>query len=360
MVVCKTVFTLLITMMVFAATALPAAAEADQCADDKYRGLAEMLRSSADATEFVALTDFAQEYEGTVHRASIEYLNTHPELVQRIRDDLGSQEISWQLEGLSHRLLYAPEQRADVAGLFAAYCREAIDDLLSRTGLADPYHSILPLAEEIPDPSMQQGINALIVQDLAREYEARYQFSGTSAKRIALDLSGRIAVNEVGSYASYLEYSEKARKWVFTRDRQTVWKCSSANPYTVLMAPLEETLHIALREHTEKAIMDAIGTEADVSMSGRVQRVAADWLAVEEAVVGGLVFTLVPDVVISRVPDLEANWIEKDLATKSGFEKYRFLQAGIALVERYGVRESIRRYVKDPLAVRVQLAEVAG
>jgi len=322
-----------------------------------YQHLPALLCPSDQAPHFIALTGFEEDYEETVHNASLAYLNTHSKLIQRIRDDLGTREIRWRLERLSHRLLYAPEVRGKVAELFADYCREAIEDLLARTGLVNPYCSISTIVEDSPNLVNPQGIKAVIVQDLAREYIARYQFSGTGRKRIEINLSGRMTVNEVGSYASYLRYSEETQNWEFVRDRHTVWKSVSANPYTVLMAPLEETLHIALRKYTEKAIMDVLVRENGNPSLTEIQKVMDEWLRVEEAIVGGLVYKLIPDVVIKRIPTLPMAWVHADLETKTQFDKYRFLQEGIAVVERRGIKESIHLFAQDPIAFRTLLTE---
>lgn len=276
--------------------------------------------------------------------------------MQRIRQDLDCRNISWRLETLSHRIVYAPELRESVAALFADYCREAVADLLARTGLANPYSSISMLVEEMPDLAGDEGINAYIVHNLAQDYMVRYAFSGDSKKRIELDLAGRIALNEVGSYSSYLHYSEEARSWEFVHNKHTVWKSASDNPYTVLMTPLEETLHIALRQHTEKAIRQAVISRPRKPSLAEIRKIVDDWLTVEEGIVGGLVYKLVPEMVIKRVPDLPMAWVWADLETKSRYDKYRLLPNAIEMVERIGLKESIRRYSQDPVVFRKLLS----
>ncbi len=355
--VSKSVAVIVATMLI---GCLAFAAETEECGELKYQDLADLLGPSDPATAFVALTDFEDDYEETLHCASVDYLNANPQLVRRIREDLGCQELQWRLVGLSHRLLYAPEQRKEVAGLFTDYCLDAIADMLGRTGLANPYRSISTVMEETPSDTHDRGVRAIIVNDLAREYEARYQFSGSSKKRIDIDLSGRIPLNEVGSYTSYLHYSEKTRSWQFTRDRRTVWKCASANPYTVLMTPLEETLHIALRKHTEHAILETVDGQEGIPTLEQVEAIVEQWLAVEEAVVGGLVYKLAPDVVVKRIPGLPMQWIRDDLATKARFQKYRLLSEGIAWVENHGLKNSICLYAQDPMAVGAHLSKKPG
>jgi hypothetical protein len=345
---------IVILTTVFVAGQSPAA-QVDECRNYPY--LAELLCPSPDPAPFVALTTFKDAYDESVHNAGVEYFNANPELVKRIRDDLGSQEVRWRLEEISHRLVYAPEVREEVAGLFTNYCLEVIEDLLARTGLRNPYCSISTIVEETPVVLRDEGIKAFIVQDLAREYTARYQFSGPAQKRIQIDLSGRITINEVGSYSSYLHYSQETDNWEFIHDGHTIWKSVSSNLYTVLMTPLEETMHIALREHTEKAIMEAVARKEGIPSLKEVQRVVDDWMAVEEAIVGGLVYKLIPDVVIKRIPDLPMEWVLADLATKARFDKYHLLPKGIAVVENHGLKESIHLYSQDPSAFRALLVE---
>lgn len=323
----------------------------------EFSSLTDLLVPSGGTSRYVALTGFDASYEESINHAGKEYFNAHPELIERIRNDLDSRDVTWRLGEVSHRLMFVPETRQDVAGLFTAYCRESIRDLLSRTGLSSPYSSILALDDTLPEVGADLGIHVYIVHDLAKEYTARYQFSGPEDKRVEVDLAGRIKVNETGSYSSYLQYSDETRKWTFVRSPYTVWKCASANPYTVLMTPLEETLHILLREFTEKAIVQTIHQAGGDLSLNEVRDLTENWLAVEEAVVGGLVYKLIPEVVISRVPDLPREWIKADLEVKSRFHKYRFLAKGIGLVESHGLKEIIDLYEQNPMALRALLTE---
>ena len=325
----------------------------------KYQNLFKSLDASYRSTNFMAFTDFEVVPVNEDHSASLDYLNSRPDLINQIRDDLGSKEIHWQLEQITSRLLYVPESREDVAGLFTDYCRDTIEDLLDRTGLINPYSSISILNDNDAIEPVGRGISAVIVQDLALEYVARYQFSGNGEKRIEIGLSGRTTINEVGSYSSFIQFSEEIGEYQFLRKQQTVWKSVSANPYTVLMTPLEETLHIALREHTEKAILAAVKAQPATLSIKDIKDVVEEWLAVEEAIVGGLVYSLIPDIVIRRIPDLPRGWIQADLDTKAQFPKYRFLRQAIKMVEDFGLKKSIDSYAQDPVATRILLSEAS-
>jgi len=322
----------------------------------RFKNLPKLLHSPGPRGEFTALTEFDDRYEESIHTASIDYLSDHPELLERIRKDLGSDTLSWQLAGLSHRVIYAPEANDEIGSLFADYCTEVIADMMDLTGLANPYSSISTRMDTEPETPGQGGVRAVIVRDLAQEYVANYRFSGGSAKRIQIGLSGRIEINEVGSYSSYLQYLPETDDWSFAHAPRTLWKIDSANPYTVLMTPLEETMHIALREHTEKAILAMIRADVAPPSLARVQDLVEEWLAVEEAVVGAVVYTVVPEVIIKRIPDLPREWIEEDLSTKDGFEKYRHLRRAIEVVRQRGLRDSIELYSRDPKRFRELLA----
>lgn len=60
---------------------LSRAEAADQRKKYKFQNLPKLLHSTDSSTDFVAFTDFNKDYEKTAHQASIEYLDTHPQLV---------------------------------------------------------------------------------------------------------------------------------------------------------------------------------------------------------------------------------------------------------------------------------------
>ena len=75
---------------------------------------------------------------------------------------------------------------------------------------------------------------------------------------------------------------------------------------------------------------------------------ANDWIAIEEAIVGGVVRAVLPRILESYLDDLPSTWIEKDLELKAGLKQYRHLKKGIAVVEQIGYQEAIKLYAKDP------------
>jgi hypothetical protein len=140
---------------------------------------------------------------------------------------------------------------------------------------------------------------------------------------------------------------------VFTKNKYTIWQNNAKNPYTALMVPVEETLHITLRDYTENAIRQKlVSTSASMDESGEVSRIVEEWIAVEEAIAGGLVHGLLPEFLSNSIKTFQSDWIESDLATKSTMKRYRYLKKGIQVVKKLGIQRSVHMYRESPQAFR--------
>ena len=161
-------------------------------------------------------------------------------------------------------------------------------------------------------------------------------------KKLRSDLNGRIILGEVGSCSSFITFMDNGG-FKFTRNNFTVWQNSAENPYTALMTPVEKTLHILLRENAERMIKEKID-RIPVKNMQNVQNIADEWISVEEAVVGGLVYVLFPDFAKQYLRNLPVSLIDEDIETKYSFFKYKYLKKGISLVKSLGYEEAIRMY----------------
>jgi hypothetical protein len=315
-----------------------------------YGRLMELIKPEDKGGGFFAFNDFEKSFDQDLHKASIDFFNQHPDLVKKIRADLDDQPIRWRLKNISQRLLYVPETNKEYAAIFERYCNDVISDILKLTEFKNPYTKIHTLGSTKPKNSATNGISAFIVHNLAKEYVATYVFSNEDQKEVAIELTGKVFLGEVGSYSSYIHFNEN-RFFKVTRNRHTIWQNSAKNPYTVLLTPVEETFHIALRRHTEKAIKDRIENSA-VKTLKKVEAIVEDWISVEEAIVGGLVYTLLPSIVEKHIHCLPESLVKADIETKSEFNKYRHLRKGIKIVGRLGYKKSIKMYRDDPMAFR--------
>jgi len=312
-----------------------------------YSLLVEFIKLKDKGAPLCVFEDFEEKCGETSHRASLEYLNNHPKLIKRIQTDLGGKAIRWRLDYISHRLLFVPEQREEYASLYEHYCSDVIKDLLEKTGLNNPYRTIRTLRDEKPEISdSSDGIEVFLVHNLADEFTARYIFFNQQNKKVKIGLRGKVFVGEVGSYTTHI-YQRQDGRFEFTRDNYTIWQNSANNPYTALMTPLEETLHIVLREYTEWAIKNSLKLNSIKSMK-EVKRIANDWMAIEEAIVGSVGFALFPFILKKYINELPDAWIEEDLEVKGKFKRYRYIKEGIEIVKDLGYQKVLKMYMERP------------
>jgi hypothetical protein len=318
-----------------------------------YTDFLEMAQAPTAETPRYALSQFKTEFNPQIHASNMEYLKSHPDLLEKIRLDLGGQDLKWQLEGISQRLLYAPENRPDYARRYESFCREIIGEVLDVLDLQTPYTQIVTLTPESSPLETSDGFTAYIVHDLALDYRARYEFSNTSKKAVGIELTGQYDTGEVGSYTSELSFDDNG-DIIFIHNTYTVWQNNAQNPYTVLMTPVEETLHYLLRNATETAIQATILEREDCTQT-EAETIVADWISIEEAIVGGLVHHLILPILEQRIGPIPETLVSDDLAAKTTFEKYGKLGKGIRLVDEMGCKACLDLYLKDPQELKVLL-----
>jgi hypothetical protein len=316
-----------------------------------YTRLLQLIQLEDRLQPLYAFNDFEEDFDKVSYRATRQYFKEHPDLIQRVKDKLEGGKLRWKLKNLKHRLLFVPESRPEYATLYKNYCLDVIHEVLDKTGFDNPYSSIQTLNHSKPEiHSGKGGVTAYVVHNLAKEYVSTYIFSNQTDKKVKIELKGQLYSGEVGAYSSTLMISADGTI-EFLKDKYTIWQNSAENPYTALMVPAEETLHIALREHTERAIRNTL-MGMDPQSPKNAKKIVEDWIAVEEAVIGGIVFLLLPPILENYLEELPESWIAKDRDVKIQYERYRYLERGITLVEKIGYQEAIRLYSENPATFR--------
>jgi len=312
--------------------------------------LFELMHADNRDGPLFALGGFEKSYHPALFTANMEYFKSHQELLKKIHEDLGSQAIKWRLETLRHRLLYVPEQQPEYIGLYERYCQNTIAEILSLAALPNPYSQIITLSDKPPSTGPTDGIRAYIVHNLTTEFRAKYEFTSESAQKVMIELSGRYLSGEIGSYSSFLQF-DKAGKVFFTHDRFTVWQNNAKNPYTALMTPVEETFHVLLRKSTEAAIKAAVEERGTRSVK-EARQIVEEWISVEEAIVGGLVYHMLPPILERRMGTLPVALVSRDVETKNEIAKYHYLKKGIQVVGHLGYKACLDLYLNNPIAFR--------
>lgn len=321
---------------------------------EDYSRLVDLIELEDREKPLYVFSDFEREFDHDSHQANLDYFNKHPELIKRIRQELGGKEIRWRLDNLMQRLLFVPETRREYATLFENYCKHVIGYVLDKTNLKNPYRKVQTLNKERPKVA-DNGMTIFLVHNLAKEFVAKYIFSNKRRKKVKLDLRGMVFLGTVGSYTTTVYLGDDGRL-EFLRDNYSIWQNSSRNPYTVLTVPVEETLHIRLREHTEKAIRERIELSSVKDLEG-VENIAEDSIAIEEAIAGGLVHALLPDFVKRYIPNLPHSLIEEDMKSKGKLKQYRHLKKGIEIVESMGYETALKVYSNDPMEFKKLLMQ---
>jgi hypothetical protein len=311
----------------------------------EYSPLVDYIEIQDRSTPLYVFNDFEEDFDEESHRASLGFFKDHPSLIKRIKKDIKGRPLRWRLDNLSYRFVFVPEKRENYAVLFEKYCENVVHYVLYETELMNPYQDIQTLSEERPDVS-ERGVTAFLVHNLAKEYVAKYEFKSGRHKKVVVELEGTVFSGKVGAYTTEI-LLKKDGGFSFTKNHYTIWQNSAKNPYTALKVPVEETLHIALRRNTEQAILVDLESRG-VRQVKKIEQIVDNWMAVEEAVVGGLAYALLPPFVEKYFDDFPPSLIERDIESLRSFRQYRLLKKGIALVEDMGCRKTIEIYQEDP------------
>ncbi len=307
----------------------------------------------------LAFGKIRHQVEPSLSQDNRAYLSDNTILMEKIRAELASDVLRWRLAQASTQRMIVPEQRPRYAALFERYCQSAVDFVLARTRLPSPDLAIATFNGEDrrgAAPAAEGGVTAYLVHHIADVYTEEYVFFAAedSGAQVTIELSNRNYTGEVGSYSSYLFYDED-QKLEFVHSPYSLWRSSAEDPLNVLIVPVEETLHIALRHFTEAAIKHRLATCRDRSRPF-IDQVVEEWLAVEEAAVGGLVRQLMPEVMSRFLPDWPQANLDATFQARRSFDKYRYLNQGVRIVEALGIEAFIDLYRQDPRAFRAMLS----
>jgi hypothetical protein len=301
----------------------------------------------------VAFGTAEKDFDRRLNKENIAFLNQDKDLMRQIQSKLKGEELRWRLSNSFKQLLVVPENREDYARLFEQYCRASVDYLLKRIHMSSPYDQIATLKGTAPSPAeaaRTKGVTVYLVHNMVDEYIEEYLFFGRDEDgdeaKIRVKLRNRAVDGKVGSYTSRLKIGDDNR-FEFIREPYTLWQNSAKNPLNVLIVPIEETLHILMRSYTEAAIQADLARSKPTRLE-EVQQVINGWMAVEEAIVGGVVAQVMPEVLARFVPQETTGQLEEALAERDAHPQYRFLNQAIHLVTDLGVDQALAVYRKDP------------
>ncbi len=281
-------------------------------------------------------------------------LSENPGLVGRIEAELGSfRQIKVVVEQAEYRQLYVPELRRKYRRAYEWYCTSVIDYLSVRMACPNFYGQILSPLDSFP--TFQEGQNtALLVHQLGWEYRLQCCFSADSGTSKRYLFTGANFSEKLGGVEVVIENSRE-EEFTIQRNKVTIWQNSSRNLYSLYLLPLEETLHYQLGAYTDARISAALSQERSTTV-GRARRLAQEWMAVEEALVGGLADLLLKEYLFRYdmpIPRKERRYL---LDTQKRLPRYKYRAAGIRLASHLGFQRTLDLYKADPKVFAKQLA----
>ena len=211
------------------------------------------------------------------------------------------------------------------------------------------YAAITSPNESYP-PLSQNGISAFLVHRLAKDYRAVCRFTAESGRSVKYKASGAIFSNHLGAVDLEIQ-SIAPGQFGLSRRAFTIWQNNTENLYTLMSIPVEETLHYQLGKATDREIAASMKNHPPENLSA-AQRLAEEWMAVEESVVGGLVNRL-----LESYCSLHHMAIPASIPGDSGrplppLHQYRYRDRGIQLVENLGFQEALATVYGKPLHVQ--------
>ena len=109
-----------------------------------------------------------------------------------------------------------------------------------------------------------------------------------------------------------------------------------------------------MRPHTERAIRNELKSSAVVKIND-AEQIVEQWVAVEEALVGGLVDVFFPKIVSRYFDNFQSVEIERGLESKLRIKKYRHLMEGIRVVKNKGYQAAVDIYTRNPNKLKEML-----
>ncbi len=336
---CLSLFTLLSTTLLHASNAPTDGPD--------YSKLLSFIEIKDLQGPLVAFGAAEKNFDRQLNRENIAYLNNDKALIQRMQSQFNGEGLKWQLSSSFKQLLVVPENRDEYAQLFEQYCKTSIAYLLDRIHMPSPYNRIATLKgplPSLPTPHEPQGITVYLVHNIVDEYIEEYLFFSQQddQTKIKLKLSNREFDGKIGCYTSHLKIGEN-NHFEFIRGPYTLWQNSAENPLNVLIVPIEETLHILMRPFTEAAMIVDLA-QSNPTRLIEVQQVIDEWMAVEEAIVGGVVSQVMPDILAHYINQESVGQLTGALAQREAHPQYRLLNQAIQVVMDKGVDESLAIY----------------
>jgi hypothetical protein len=297
--------------------------------------------------------DYMADPDVEVERHIRLQLGQRKDLLDLLRKKIGFEKrLRLSVEDIQVRLMFVPQLQEGHASAYHRYCRDITDFLFAMNRTDNFYAAITSPKENYPSVS-EAGISAFLVHRLAKDYRAVCRFTAEPGRSAAYKVTGAIFSNHLGAVDLEIQ-SLAPGQFGLTRKPFTIWQNSTKNLHTLMSIPVEETLHYQLGKATDREIAASMKRHPPESLSA-AQRLAEEWMAVEESVVGGLVNRVLERYCVLHHMAMPAAVTGEIQPAKPPLIQYRYRDRGIQLVDHLGFQDATALYMESPSDYKDQL-----
>ncbi|MBC2712936.1 MAG: hypothetical protein HGJ94_18670 [Desulfosarcina sp.] len=304
------------------------------------------------AAPLLVFHDFIDDPDPEVMRHIQRQLSHRKDWLTQLKKKIGFEKrVKLSVEQLRVRLMFVPQLEKNHSAAYHRYCRDITDYVFEMNRMDNFYETITCPQVSYP-PLPKTGIAAFLVHRLAKQYEAVCRFTAESGRSVKFKANGAIFSNHLGAVDLEIEMLEPGR-YGLKRKPFTIWQNDTKNLYTLMSVPVEETLHYYLGTATDREIAAEMEENPPENLS-TARRLAEEWMAVEESVVGGLVKGVLKRYGVRynmKIPDLNS----REQASALSLHQYRYRAQGIRLVGDLGFEDALGLYMDSPSDFRDRL-----
>jgi hypothetical protein len=324
--------------------------------DDIYPTISAIPKLEALDKPLLVFRGFENDPDMEIKARIFHDLAQDRDLVLKLKERIGfKKNLSMQVESLDIRLLFVPELRQKYVDAYELYCRSVLDFVFAQLQVPNFYTNIVTPREAYP-PIPEKGVTAFLVHQLGKEYRAKCRFTAEDGTSVRYMLKGAVMSGNVGAVDVEIKNPQEGDFQV-SRRNYSIWQNHAKNVYTLLQVPVEETCHYILGRYTDKKVNADLKRHQALKVA-EVQHTADQWIAVEEAAVGGLVHALLAEYASKNALPISAVDVQGALEVKKNLPQYKFREPGIRLVEELGLRQALDMYKADPAEFQRRLAQI--
>lgn len=291
------------------------------------------------------------EVKQHIRRQLSQNRDLHTRLKRKIQFD---KQVRLSVRDVQVRLMYVPQRPTGPGDAYQRYCRSILDFLAEMIQTENFYTAITSPIGSFP-PLDDNGVTAFLVHRLAKDYQAICRFTAESGRYVEYQASGAIFSNHLGAVDLEIEFV--APRQVHLKRRPfTIWQNNSDDFYTLMALPVEETLHHYVGRATDHQLAETLRLTPPRNIAA-VQKLAEEWIAVEESIVGGLVTRVVKDYCDKNRMDLPPMDSENTRSSEPTLRQYKYRRYGIDLVREMGFHEALTLYMNNPGDFRALLVD---